>query len=107
MAHRPGKNVRVGQGAHDIYGLHGRCAATHGVTVHHYPVRSYEQFEAKVIRGGQVYAHYQGPQAHGSHWRYWYDQYQAGKLREVYDALCVTPANFQRLLDNGRIAAAF
>lgn len=59
------------------------------VVIHHFPVRTPEQFERKIRQGGQAYAANRDlPERMGWHWRRWYRMYQRNGLEAVIaDAL--------------------
>jgi glycosyltransferase involved in cell wall biosynthesis len=61
----------------------------YALTVHHFPVRSVEQFVSKVINGSEAYAAAPDlPPDMGNHWRAWgelYRRYGEAALQEVYD----------------------
>ncbi|WP_082515139.1 glycosyltransferase family 2 protein [Methylobacterium sp. Leaf112] len=63
------------------------------LTIYHYPIRTYAQFEAKVIQGGAAYArNTEFDRSVGGHWRRWYATWEAGGLRAAYDAIVLDPA---------------
>ncbi|SFH03900.1 glycosyltransferase family 2 protein [Methylobacterium gossipiicola] len=85
--------VAIGQGNHAAtYDRPVSRADEPRLTIYHYPVRSYAQFEAKVIQGGAAYArNTEFDSGVGGHWRRWYATWQAGGLRAEYDAIVLSP----------------
>lgn len=76
------------QGNHDVRLVPKIEADSVNVSVYHYPIRTYQQFETKVVNGGRAYQ--KNPVAAvtwGSHWRDWYTAYEEGRLAEVYASL--------------------
>jgi len=56
----------------------------------HYPIRSYEQFERKVVQGGEaVMRNPDLTPRQALHWREWYAHYRAGTLGQDYRALVI------------------
>jgi hypothetical protein len=87
VAHRPDPAVVVGQGAHrlDKTSL-VRAPSWYAVDVLHFPLRSYEQFEQKVVKAG--------PSTTVKHWRNAYELYTRGELRSTWES---------RLLDDAAV----
>jgi SAM-dependent methyltransferase len=55
------------------------------IVTYHFPVRTYRQFERKVVNAGAAYAsNKQLPKEAGWHLRYMYETWKAGKLEEEY-----------------------
>jgi len=62
------------------------CATCADVVLRHYPIRSYQQFERKVMNGGSAYAcNRYLPPGIGWHWRRWYKLYQRGELQAEFE----------------------
>lgn len=59
---------------------------TEGLTIRHFPYRSLDQFERKVVNGGRAYAASDLPEEFGAHWRGYYRAWQAGG-REATDEI--------------------
>lgn len=88
------------QGFHNV-SIWNRCEVESShIRVYHYPIRSYEQFEKKVVNGGSSYeknAAAQSSQGMGQHTRAWYEAYKQGRLREVFQQIILAPhANARR-----------
>jgi len=81
--------VAIGQGNHEAtYDRPVSRADEPRLTIYHYPIRTYAQFEAKVIQGGRAYArNTEFDPSVGGHWRRWYATWETGGLRAEYDAI--------------------
>ena len=89
VAHRARPDVVVAQGNHDVSSpsLGARCKAS-GLTIFHFPYRSYAQFERKIANGGTAYARNTSiPPAVGEDWRRLNALLEVGGLRRWYEAL--------------------
>jgi len=84
VIHRPSMFVHVAQGLHAVEGLTGDVVTSPALEMHHYPLRSYAQFERKVNNGGEAMLQYPGHEGDCIHWRDWYKQYLVGSLRPCY-----------------------
>lgn len=87
-AHRAVQNVIVAQGNHTAT---ARALTTQDtldtIRIHHFPLRSYGQFEQKIVLGGQAYERNQHlPKGMGNTWRHLYQEWTAGRLPEAYAA---------------------
>jgi hypothetical protein len=94
IVHRPDPDIVVGHGNHLIVGREdaGYCSTLYR---HHYPIRSYEQFERKVVQGTTAL------KTRGyvcQRWYKWHEDFQLGKLRETYDVMA---AEWKRMLNHG------
>jgi hypothetical protein len=85
VAHRATQHVRVAQGNHGVWGFKSPKFAHHTIEIQHFPLRSYAQFENKIVKGGQAYERNQtmGDTA-GSTWKRLYEEYKQGNLMEYY-----------------------
>lgn len=81
--------VAIGQGNHEAtYDRPVSQADEPRLTIYHYPIRTYAQFEAKVIQGGAAYArNTEFDRSVGGHWRRWYATWEAGGLRAEYESI--------------------
>lgn len=74
------------------------------ISVLHFPVRTYEQFEKKVINYGESLDRNDRLHAGSSlHLRHWYRQYLAGKLHTDYEQITFTAERLKELLDDGYV----
>ncbi len=75
----------IGMGNHGAAHL-GSKAECRNIEIFHYPIRSFEQFEKKVVNyGSSLEKNERFSPAISSHLRHWYECYKAGTLREQYD----------------------
>lgn len=86
----------IAQGAHQAYTTPYVPLESTNLHLYHYPIRSYEQFERKVVN--MVQATLNNPETrdvlHVNHnTRLWYEGYLAGRLREVYAELIASAQN--------------
>ncbi len=96
--------LRVAQGNHSATMDSARVGRSTNIQILHFPVRSYEQFERKVLNGGASYArNTELAQNVGWHWRRWYRLWQQGKLREEFIRLLPAGEPLAELLRDGRI----
>ncbi len=104
----PGKVITRLQGLKSIdMGNHGAehslgSVQADSIHIHHYPVRSFAQFESKVRNYGESLEQNTrfGPRV-SRHLRYWYERYLAGELREEYLQMHPTEHDLQQLLRDG------
>lgn len=59
--------MTIGMGNHSAGGV--TSTVTHGLTVHHFPWRSPEQYVSKIRNGAAAYAATDLPESYGEHWR--------------------------------------
>ena len=71
-------------------------------------MRSYAQFENKIAKGGAAYARNKDlPKRTGRTWRLLYEKWQAGELREHYDANVAVDPGETELVTDERLADFF
>ncbi len=91
------------------YGNHGaehtmQKSDCNSITVLHYPVRTYHQFERKVKNYGESLAkNDRFPSNASAHLRYWYKRFLEGKLRDDYDSITFDQARLRTLLKEGYV----
>lgn len=89
------------------YGNHGATHALQSVncsnvTIYHYPVRTYQQFERKVVNYGKsLEQNTRFSEGSSLHLRYWYRRYNEGKLMQDYNAICFSEAELAALVEDG------
>jgi len=84
--HRALKDIDVSQGNHDV-SINGRPVPTceTALSIFHFPVRSYAQFENKIRLGGAAYARNAELGANvGMTWRFLFERYQEGNFEEEF-----------------------
>jgi hypothetical protein len=89
MAHRGMGDVEVQQGNHLVLSPSlGPSMDALGMTILHFPYRSYAQYERKIANGGAAYGrNVTLPRTVGSVWREMYDRLRAGALHAWYVTL--------------------
>ena len=105
VCHRAELEVVVDQGNHEVelpdLRLHPGPAP---IFILHFPLRSYRQFEHKIVVGGQAYERNDKmPWPAGSGWRLRYEDYKAGRLRAFWDGEVLDDAAIQRGIGEGRL----
>lgn len=82
VIHRPNPKIVIRHGNHSVEGV--ECAVINSIFRHHYPIRSYDQFERKVVQGATAL---KARSFVCERWYKWFDQWQQGTLRSFYDLL--------------------
>lgn len=98
VCHRALADVDIGQGNHSISRGGKILTAEEGpMRILHYPLRSYKQFENKIVKGGAACARNTTlPQSAGHVWRSLYSYWQErGELLEVYRRNVASPEGIQ------------
>ena len=105
VAHRPCPGVVVAPGNHSVQGAElAAVPAGEVLEVLHFPMRSYEQFERKVVQTGEGYEQVSDrPPMVGRDQMALLELYRAGKLREYYDGLAVDGDALERGLQMGTL----
>lgn len=95
----------VGQGNHDIVEADNavRQRTSHDIQIIHYPLRSYRQFQCKVINGGSAYKRHP-TKVGGWQWRRWYESYKRGELYKDYCVLTLDDEGCRKYSDSGVIS---
>jgi hypothetical protein len=104
VAHRAHPEITVAQGNHKVKGVDlGERVDDGSIQILHFPMRTYAQFENKIVKGGRAYARNRElPQATGRTWRRLYEIWEQGGLREHYDESLVADAP-EDLLEDTRL----
>ena len=72
------------------------------ISIAHYPVRTFEQFERKVINYGKSLANNSRFEQNVSrHLRFWYEQQQQGNLYEEYQKFVLPEQRLEQLINDG------
>jgi glycosyltransferase involved in cell wall biosynthesis len=102
LAHRAHPEITVVQGNHRVRGPDlGERLEDGTIEILHFPMRSYAQFENKIVKGGQAYARNQElPERIGRTWRRLYEAWQRGELPAHYaDSVVSDPARADLVTD--------
>jgi len=91
------------------YGNHGashdlQAVECNSINILHFPIRSYSQFERKVVNYGRsLENNTRFKQGSSAHLRYWYKRYKQGKLEQDYDQITFSNAQLQELEKTGHV----
>ncbi len=94
IAFRPHPEIVVSDGNHNVHPVYGDRVTAHWLEMDHYPIRTFEQFERKVVNGVQALDRRSGTEQIAIHWRHWYKKYHEGKLDQVYQKMTVSNGSF-------------
>ena len=107
ICHRALAGISISDGNHGA-ALAGKALSapkTTAIEILHFPIRSLEQFRAKISHGAQALAN--NPRLHpqvGATWRQIYHEHVlGGSLGAYYDSLCLTPHERERLIRAGSL----
>jgi hypothetical protein len=105
IAHRAHRDVTVEQGNHKIDGVElGERLDDGSIEILHFPMRTYAQFENKIVKGGRAYLRNRElPQAKGRTWRRLYEVWEQGGLRDHYDENVAADATRDDLVPDTRL----
>jgi hypothetical protein len=103
VCHRGIENIKVAQGNHNI-SWPKRLAVFPQTLIEilHFPLRSYAQFENKIVKGGAAYERNTDLRSNiGRDWRRLYKQWKKGNLYEHYQKQTWPDIQLQRGLEDG------
>jgi hypothetical protein len=104
VAHRASPDVEVSRGNHAVSGTGLEpLPAWRPILGLHFPVRSFAQFERKVVRDGQAVANNPDLKISSGVWRDLYELQQAGRLGEHYLQIVVDDAEVRSGAAEGRL----
>jgi glycosyltransferase involved in cell wall biosynthesis len=105
VAHRAHPEITVAQGNHKIEGADlGERVDDGSIEILHFPMRTYAQFENKIVKGGRAYARNRElPQRTGRTWRRLYETWERGGLRDHYDESVDVDAAGDDLVEDTRL----
>ena len=104
LMHRGRADVSVAMGNHDaeVSGVPLSRHLLEGIEIHHFPVRTYAEFENKIITGGQALQRNASlPDGAAVTWRRLYERWQAGSLPSWFAAQQLTPERIKAGLESG------
>jgi hypothetical protein len=105
LVHRAHPEVTVGQGNHRIEGVDlGEAVESDAVDILHFPMRSYSQFENKIVKGGRAYRRNRElPAKTGRTWRRLFRLWRQGGLPEYYEEQVAAAPDPERLVEDTRL----
>jgi hypothetical protein len=105
VCHRGFEDIEVAQGNHGVRRAGKPLTALPGpLRIMHVPLRSYRQFENKIINGGAAYARNMelSPDV-GSTWRNLHEVWQRGGLRTRYIEMMLSAQEIESGLESGEL----
>jgi hypothetical protein len=105
LAHRADPQIEVAQGNHKVEGAQlGERLDDDSIEILHFPMRTYAQFENKIVKGGRAYGRNRElPQRTGRTWRRLYEAWEEGTLRDHYDGNVVADGTREDLVEDTRL----
>jgi Glycosyl transferase family 2 len=105
LAHRAHPEIAVAQGNHKVEGAQlGERLDDGSIEILHFPMRTYGQFENKIVKGGRAYGRNRElPQRTGRTWRRLYQAWEEGRLRDHYDDNVVAERARADLVEDTRL----
>jgi hypothetical protein len=105
LAHRAHPEIAVVQGNHKVEGAQlGERLDDGSIEILHFPMRTYGQFENKIVKGGRAYGRNRElPQRTGRTWRRLYEAWEEGRLRDHYDDNVVAERARADLVEDTRL----
>lgn len=106
VCHRPNKLVTIAEGNHHALGFdQANVIETEDVVILHYPFRTYEQYEHKIVNGTEAVMNNPSlaPQI-ASHWRGSYEKYKRGELRAEFERQLVSFEQRSFRINDGQLA---
>jgi Glycosyl transferase family 2 len=95
--------VGMYKGNHESRSIPRVISRSDNIRVYHYPVRSYEQFERKVVQGHRASVKALDPESANFHWRAYYESWENGRLPQLYEEL----ASRNRISEDRTMAELF
>lgn len=103
LAHRSFPQVIVEDGNHQVRNCPGGQLYTNKMYVKHYPLRSYQQFEKKVIKGGKALLESPQEDWKSTHWRHWYKAWEDGTLLNEWQLVSIDRNDLPDLVSSRRL----
>jgi len=105
VAHIGCHSVIVKQGNHNVDGIGIQNIQKGVIEIFHFPIRTYNQFQNKIIKGGAAYAkNNELPQNIGNTWRTLYKTYQEeGNLNSYIDSHSYSNNRLTQEINEGRM----
>lgn len=106
ICHRAFADVEVAQGNHSATrsGKPLMTGPTQSIRISHFPVRDFAAFERKIVNGGAAYARNTSlDPSVGRSWRWLYELWRRGGLRDWYDRQLLCPDQIAERLADGSL----
>ncbi len=105
VAHRAHPGITVVQGNHRVEGVDlGSRVDDGSIEILHFPMRTYAQFENKIVKGGRAYARNRElPDRTGRTWRRLFGLWERGGLRDHYLDQVVAERDRDDLVEDARL----
>jgi hypothetical protein len=105
LAHRADPEIAVAQGNHKVEGAQlGERLDDGSIEILHFPMRTYGQFENKIVKGGRAYGRNRElPLRTGRTWRRLYAAWEEGRLHDHYDDNVVAEGARADLVEDTRL----
>ena len=105
VAHRPNPDARVVQGNHDVLGFEDPVRQTEGIEILHFPMRSLNQIENKIAKGGAAYQRNTVlPKTVAVGWRRLYEELELkGNLHDHFETNSLDVNDAVELLQKGEL----
>ena len=104
LVHRGRADICVSMGNHDAHvsGVPITRCVLEAIEIHHFPVRTYAEFENKIVKGGQALQRNASlPEEVAITWRRLYEGWRAGRLPTWFAAQQLTPETIKAGLERG------
>ena len=106
VAHRAHSDVVIPQGNHWAELPGESKVVEHIIDIFHFPIRSYEQFTNKIIKGGQAYERNKTSAANvGGTWKKLYKEYQRNGLVSFYRKQSFSARQIEKDLRTGSLVS--
>ena len=109
VCHRALPDIDVMQGNHEV-SLNGKSIhpISSNITILHFPVRTYRQFENKIAKGGAAYLNNNRlPENVGITWRRLYQLYLNSQLDAYYNNLILNDVDIKKGIADGNLVVDF
>jgi hypothetical protein len=90
-------------GNHESRSIPHIAARSENIHVYHYPIRSYAQFERKIVQGHRAAVKASFTGSAGWHWSEYYKAWESGRLPQVYEEM----ASHHRIAEDDTMARFF
>jgi len=103
VLHRPMPDVQIGIGNHCLHAPDLPMLSCDGIEVHHFPIRSFQQFRQKVQTGAAAIDAAAWASGVAAHWRKWRDMDNQGQLENLFRSFLLTEEEIRGRLADGTL----